>query len=290
MSIKGVTAEQEYFKNPELKREEIDTLKEWVKTQDHLPPISEEKLIQFHHSCYYNMEATKSCILVYYRIRTSTPEFFRNRDITSAQLKKASQVLQCACLPLKDPNGYQIIFHGLQQYEASKYVFADGVKLLIMSIDACLNCEGTVPGYVFLFNMKGVRLTHLTRLSITLLRKFFEFIQEGLPVRLKAIHVVNTLPIVDKIMFMIKPFMKKELLSLIHFHYGGFEEVHKYLPKNCIPSDFDGELSSCAQFHDKYVEWMRKLTPHFLQEEKLIYSDLNPDKDCDVSLRTLNID
>lgn len=80
-------------------------------------------------------------------------------------------------IPVKDPNGYQIIFHSLQQYEASKYVFSDGVKFLCMAVDACLQVEGTVPGYIFLFDMKGVKLTHLTRLSFTLLKKFFQYIQ-----------------------------------------------------------------------------------------------------------------
>ncbi|XP_073975248.1 alpha-tocopherol transfer protein-like isoform X2 [Rhodnius prolixus] len=295
MSVTGVTPEQEYLKNSDLKREDIDTLREWVKTQHHLPPISEQQLILFHHSCYYNLEATKSCIEVYYRIRLSTPEFFCGRDISKATLKQSAQVLQCGCLPVKDPNGFQIIFHGLQQHEASKYVFVDGVKLLVMSIDACLHSEGTVPGYVFLFNMKGVKLTHLTRLSIGYLRKFFEYIQEGLPVRLKAIHVVNTLPIIDKIMFMIKPFMKKELLNLLHFHYGGYEEVQKFLPKYCLPKDFEGELPSCADLQDKYVEWMTKLTPYFLEAEKLIYKESKKNsKDSEelqeVSLRGLTID
>jgi hypothetical protein len=41
-------------------------------------------------------------------------------------------------------------------------------------------------------------------------------LQEGLPVRLKGIHVLNTQSIVDKIMILVKPFMKKELLSMVN--------------------------------------------------------------------------
>lgn len=79
--------------------------------------------------------------------------------------------------PVRGPNGYQIIFHRLRLYDASKYVFTDGVKCLAMCIDACLHVEGTVPGYVFLFDMKGVKLTHLTRLSLSALKKFFLYVQ-----------------------------------------------------------------------------------------------------------------
>uniref|UniRef100_A0A0A9YG14 Alpha-tocopherol transfer protein-like protein n=1 Tax=Lygus hesperus TaxID=30085 RepID=A0A0A9YG14_LYGHE len=267
MTEKRVTAEQEFAKNADLKKEDLATLRDWAAAQPHLPKITEEQMILFFHSCYWDIENTKSCINVYYNTRSNTPEFFSNRDAKKQNLKQALQVLHYSALPVKDPNGYQIIYHGLQQFEASKYVFADGVKMLAMAIDACAMVEGTVPGYIFLFNMKGVRLTHLTRLSVGLLRKFFVYIQEGMPVRLQAIHVVNTMPIIDKIMFMIKPFMKKELLSMLHFHYGDYSEVQKCIPKECLPKDLDGDLKSIDELHADFCEWMERMTPQFLEEE-----------------------
>lgn len=50
---------------------------------------------------------------------------------------------------------------------------------------------------------------------VHLLLNWIFSLQEGLPVRLKGIHVLNTQSIVDKIMMLIKPFMKKELLSMV---------------------------------------------------------------------------
>ncbi|KAK9500990.1 hypothetical protein O3M35_002133 [Rhynocoris fuscipes] len=271
MPVEGITAEEEYLKNPDLKREDIVMLNEWVKTQEQLPPISEAKLILFHHSCYYEMEATKSCILVYYRMRKNTPEFFWNRDVTSPELKESCKVLYGACLPLRDPNGYYITYLALQDYDYSKFKLGDAVKLVFMAVDAILNCEGTSPGHIVLINIEGARLGHLTKFTPRLVKKLFEFIQEGIPIRLKAIHVINSFSIVDKFMILARPFIKKELLEILHFHYGGFEEVHKVLPKYCLPSDFGGELQSCAELHEKFVEWMAKLAPTFLEEQKEIH-------------------
>lgn len=65
------------------------------------------------------------------------------------KLLKTTTVLvyrEYGCFPVKDPNGYQVIFHRLHVFEPKQYVFNDGVKLLSMAIDACLNVEGTVPG------------------------------------------------------------------------------------------------------------------------------------------------
>ena len=44
-------------------------------------------------------------------------------------------------------------------------MFNDGIKLQGMTLDASLYTEGCTPGYIFLFDMHGVRLGHLTRLS-----------------------------------------------------------------------------------------------------------------------------
>jgi hypothetical protein len=43
----------------------------------------------------------------------------------------------------------------------------------------------------------------------------FDALQEGLPVRLKGIHVLNTASFVDHLMRLIKPFLNKELQKLV---------------------------------------------------------------------------
>ncbi|KAE9526635.1 hypothetical protein AGLY_013283 [Aphis glycines] len=264
-SIVPITADEEYAKNPEISKENIDNLRKWIATQPHLPQnIPEEMLILFYHSCYLNMEETKTCIEIYYTLKTETPEFFANRDVTRPELINALNILDYGCLPIRSPNDYQIIYHKLRIFEANKYVFNDGVKLLIMAMDACFKVDGTCPGYIFLFDMRGVRLGHLTKLSISSLRKFFTFIQEGLPVRLQGIHVLNTQSIVDKIMMLLKPFMKKELLSMVHFYTErDVEKIYGAVPKRCLPEDYGGLAQSSEKTHAQFVEWMKLMKPLF---------------------------
>lgn len=50
-------------------------------------------LILFYHSCYFDVEKTKSCIEVYYSLKTETPEFFANRDVSRPELVNALNVL-----------------------------------------------------------------------------------------------------------------------------------------------------------------------------------------------------
>ncbi|KAK3933413.1 Alpha-tocopherol transfer protein-like [Frankliniella fusca] len=271
-----VTAEEMRKNIDDYKPETIEALQKWLPENPHYPPTSEESLILFAHSCYYDLEKTKSCIDACYNLFSSTPEFFQKRDVDKyPEVRHILGVTDNAVFPKMTPAGYQIIFHRLSQYEPSKYIFADGVKVLNMTMESARCLTGPQKGYFILFDMTGVKLGHLTRLNLGLLKKFFMFIQEANPVRLKGIHVVNTMPILDKIMFLIKPFMKKELHSLLHFYSSSeLEKLYEFIPKDCLPSDFGGSLGkTVAELHDANTEVLRELKDFWTDEETLIIDE-----------------
>ncbi|XP_067015078.2 alpha-tocopherol transfer protein-like [Anabrus simplex] len=266
-SIPTTTVEEEFEKNPDLKKEDLASLRRWLAEYPHFPAIPERQLILFLHSCYYNIENTKSCIENYYTVRSNTPYFFKDRDVSRPELQTALKTLVFCEFPGFDPNGYVVGYHRLRDTEPSHYVFNDGVKLLFMGMDAGLHKYGSVPGFVIVFDMKGVRLGHLTRLNLRALHRFFIYVQEANPIRLKAVHVLNTSSLIDKVMFLIKPFIKKEFLELIHFHKGDNSTIYQYLPKRCLPVDYGGELPSVEELHTIHCENLQKLQPFFEEEE-----------------------
>lgn len=79
--VRRVPVEEEFKKNPDLKAEDLQHLREWVKKQPHYPKnIPDSDLIIFLHSCYYRLEPTKTCMENYYTFRTHVSEIFHNRD------------------------------------------------------------------------------------------------------------------------------------------------------------------------------------------------------------------
>lgn len=91
-------------------------------------------------------------------------------------------------------------------------------KLLItifVTIDSCLSHVGPRDGAIFLFDMKNVGLMHLTRVNLGSIKKFFTYLQDCVPGKLRAIHVVNSVYFIDKILTMIKPFVKAEILNCV---------------------------------------------------------------------------
>ena len=81
MSLKSsVPFEEELRRNPELKKADVQSLRDWCSKNPHLPKISDSELALFLHSNYYYVEPTKSTIDTFYTIRSHIPEFFTNRD------------------------------------------------------------------------------------------------------------------------------------------------------------------------------------------------------------------
>lgn len=56
---------------------------------------------------------------------------------------------------------------------------------------------------------------HLTRLKLGTVQKVLHYLQESLPCQLKEIHIVNTNYLFEKVLYLCKPFLKKELMEMV---------------------------------------------------------------------------
>lgn len=63
--------------------------------------------------------------------------------------------------------------------------------------------------------MQNVTLGHLLRVSVRSIRKFFYYVQECLPGKLAEIHIINTVGFFDKVLALIKPFMKGDIMQRV---------------------------------------------------------------------------
>lgn len=72
-----------------------------------------------------------------------------------------------------------------------------------------------VAGEVPIFDMTGYTLRHVARTALSTLRIYMKFIQEAHPVRIKQIHILNVPSYLDKVMSVVKPFIKGELFKLV---------------------------------------------------------------------------
>lgn len=164
-------------------------------------------------------------------------------------------------VPKPTVDGYHILIYRLVDFEPSRLNFADAVKAFCMFNDYRISRDGLTAGYVVVFDMKGIRLGHLSRVQLGAMRAFMSYIQDAHPVRLKKVYVVNTATFINQVMALVRPFIRTELFALLQFTSHGPLDV---LTADLLPSDYDGELGTMASFYEReratmeteYRDWL----------------------------------
>lgn len=75
--------------------------------------------------------------------------------------------------------------------------------------------HGPRDGFIFIFDLKGAGLGHLAKPSVKSMMKGMKFLQDAVPINLKAIHILNSVPFSGMILAMVKPFARSDLLNKV---------------------------------------------------------------------------
>lgn len=124
-------------------------------------------------------------------------------------------------IPKKTVEGYEILLYRLIDTDPSKIIFSDALKGFCMFNDIRISEDLLAEGYVVIFDMKGVRLSHISRVQLGPLKSFMTYIQEAHPARLKKIYICHAAYFVNQVMSLVKPLIKSELMSLLYFTTQG---------------------------------------------------------------------
>uniref|UniRef100_A0A182SVT6 CRAL-TRIO domain-containing protein n=1 Tax=Anopheles maculatus TaxID=74869 RepID=A0A182SVT6_9DIPT len=185
---------------PSVDRDSIEKIKQWLSTQEHLPQLEEHDIALFLHANYGNQEASQRTIENYYTLRTSHHECFTNRDVFNDPIQTALRIIMTMCLDL-------------------------WVKL-----------EGNANGHIMLSDMQGMHLGHMTKLNMGASKKHMFYVQEALPIRLKQIHFINVVPFMNRIMFLMRPFMRKDVQEMINMHVD-MDTLRNAIPVESLPNE-----------------------------------------------------
>lgn len=71
-------------------------------------------------------------------------------------------------------------------------------------------------------------------------------------VKLKEVHFLNAPPFMDKLMMVLKPFMKNSLLRILQIHEINSQVIYKYVPKEAFPRDCGGSYKDFKTLRGTY--------------------------------------
>lgn len=140
--------------------------------------------------------------------------------------------------------------------DPEKIVFNDVIKAFFMAVDArfILMDEVWSDGEIPIFDMTNITLRHFPKLVLSTLRLFMKYSQETHPAIIKQIHIVNCSSMVNRVMMVIKPFLKAEVAERIQTHLPDSDTLYKYVPKEILPEEYGGYCEPIEKIRNYWIE------------------------------------
>uniref|UniRef100_A0A1I8Q407 CRAL-TRIO domain-containing protein n=1 Tax=Stomoxys calcitrans TaxID=35570 RepID=A0A1I8Q407_STOCA len=271
--------EVEYRKHPAIKREDVQKILKWVDAQPHMPKLWEQEILLFYNACGMQTEYTKQVIDAYYTFRTHTEELFGDLDVNSPQMQLALKTSPGFPLNERTKEGYGIVIGKIMDPNPANFDFAASEKIVCAALDMWLHNTGLIPGIMVVFDLENMAFGHMARMNVLLMKKLFYFFQETIPVRLVCVHFINPPSIMEKLMSLMNPFIKKELKDAFIVH-PNLESFYKYIPRNILPKDFGGDSGSCSELMETFNEQLLSNRSNIIEfnNSRRVNEKLRPEK------------
>jgi len=107
---------------------------------------------------------------------------------------------------------------------------------------AILEPETQINGIVIIMDYDGMGMTQVTQFTPSFCMQLMTFIQEAIPLRIKAVHIVNQPFVFNMVWTILKPLLTKKLKERTHFHGNKMASLHKHMNKEVLPADYGGDL------------------------------------------------
>ncbi|XP_050672321.1 clavesin-1-like isoform X2 [Leptidea sinapis] len=269
VEAKEFPIEEEYKKNHGVTPEDVMVLRKWLKTQPHLPErhITDLDLVLAYHSCNRSTEVTKQTLDLNYTFRTKITEYFQSRTLDSNMTKMLNNLV---IIPLagRSHDGNAVFYSQLVDTDLSTFSCTEGLKAMLMIIDLWQYEEGTWPAFEMVANFANYTFGHITKIDLRSIQLMAFYLQEAIPLKLKRIHLINTSPIIDRLIAVMKPFLKSELLNSLHIYSDGIAALHNHIPVQHFPKDVGGEYKTLNECKDNILKKLRENATFFAKESK----------------------
>ncbi|XP_037958509.1 alpha-tocopherol transfer protein-like isoform X2 [Teleopsis dalmanni] len=235
---------KELRETPEIKKKAVEDLKKLLENETDLtiPKDNEEWLVRFLRPCKFYPESAKDLIKRYYSFKVKHADVYDGlRPTKEANIFKHNIL---TVFPNRDQLGRRILLLELGKRWKHKEVTLDEVfKGAVLFLEAAmLEPETQISGAVVIFDMDGLSLQQTWQFTPPFAKRIVDWLQDSVPLRIKAIHIINQPKIFNVVFALFKPFLREKLRSRIIFHGTDRDSLHKHISAKCLPAIYGGVL------------------------------------------------
>ncbi|KAG2461432.1 TTPAL protein, partial [Polypterus senegalus] len=209
-------AREELQEKPEWRLRDVQALRDMIlKEHPHLRTrIDDSFLLRFLRARKFDYDRSLKLLVNYYASRRSWPEVFKNLRPSNVKHVLDSGFLTVLSQP--DPDGRFVLCLRPGKWRPNDYPFVDNIRAMYLTLEKLIQSEETqVNGIVILADYNGVGLSQASHLGPFLAKKVVGILQDGFPIRIKAVNVINEPRIFKGVFAIIKPFLKEKMAQRV---------------------------------------------------------------------------
>ncbi|XP_059912083.1 alpha-tocopherol transfer protein-like isoform X1 [Gadus macrocephalus] len=263
-------AREELQEKPEWRLRDVQALRDMIlKEQPNLRTrLDDAFLLRFLRARKFDYDRALELLLNYHAGRKAWPEVFQ--DLKPSTVKHVLDLGFLSVLPHPDPSGRYILCLQPGKWKPNDYPFVDNVRALYLTLEKLIQPEDTqVNGIVILADYTGVGMSQASNPGPFLAKKVVSILQDGFPIRIKAVNIINEPRIFKGIFAIIKPFLKEKMAERYVLHGSDVRSLHRNIPPTVLPGQYGGSAA-----HLDMSAWSRMLLDC---EEEFIVEFCQPD-------------
>ncbi|XP_070394194.1 alpha-tocopherol transfer protein-like isoform X2 [Dermacentor albipictus] len=233
-------AEVELGETSAKRKEALERLSQLLEAE---PEVNAQKdtafLLRFLRVRKFDVESALQTIRNYYRCREASGSSYQ--ELLPSKVPAVARNLLMV-LPETDVHGRLILLVRPGIWRPEELPYADFHRACLLCLEHMApNPVTQTSGIVLLVDYAEFTADKILWVNVGLVRKALGYVQEGMPMRLKAVHIVRQSYAFDMIFALFKPFIKAKMAERYRFHGDNFEKLHEEIPPSVLPIEYGGQ-------------------------------------------------
>ncbi|XP_061487402.1 alpha-tocopherol transfer protein-like isoform X3 [Rhineura floridana] len=257
-------AREQLQEKPEWRLRDVQALRDMVcKDYPNLGTCLDDAfLLKFLRARKFDYDRALQLLVNYHCCRRSWPEVFTN--LKPSAIKPVLESGFVTVLSHLDTEGRHVVCIRPDRWTPSNYPITENIRAIYLTLEKLIQSEET---------------------------------QDGFPIRIKAVNIVNEPRIFKGIFAVIRPFLKEKIAKRFFLHGSDLSSLHRNLPPWILPEEYGGtagklDISSWNELllasEDDFLYDVSHLAPSNdgSPHDPLTSGEID-EKQCDDSLRSL---
>lgn len=260
---------KEFGITPESLKNDIQSLKEWIARQPHLPEITDEgRLERFLFYCKNSLEKCKREIEKHYTLRSQYPEFFSNRDPLDKKLANVEQCVTYTPLPKLTKTGQRVVLFKLYDMKVENFDSEAFCTRTFMTYDFRLSHD-IARNDILVYDLSNVSMSIMSVMPLQMIKKLMSVGSNAFPFRVSSFVLYNANKVLENVISIVKTFIPKKLTNRVQT-VRGLDQLQELISKEILPSDYDGdEKLTLAEMRDQWDAELIKHRDWFIKEQSI---------------------